>query len=180
MTDDQDHDDAPAEKRPHSDAMRRLKKKGGDFARCLSVELERALRYDRPLSLLIVRAERATRAHAALWDTQRRILFIELQERALHILRTPEFFAQVSERDFAVCLPETGAAGAAAVADKFQADERIQALSRRIGQGVAALHWRQFERTPLDRQGDAFLDSVLRDFDLDSSPHAVDRSAAAS
>lgn len=144
--------------REHSPAVRHQMRKGVLFRTALEVEVERALRYGRPLALAIIRAERAPRSHATLWDTQRRVLFAEFEDRAILTLRSSDFFARISDRDFAICLPETDEAEARIVAEKLKRDPMIKALDQRLGQGVCGVEWRVLGH---DRAGGETAEALL-------------------
>ncbi len=164
--------------REHSQAVRHQMRKGASFLKALNVEVERALRYGRPLAIVVIRAERAPRAHSTLWDTQRRVLVAELEERSILTLRTPDFFARVSESDFAIGLPETTAADAMIVVRKLREDPLIVALNKRLGQGVRAIDWRVIAHNPVtDLDADMFLARAQASFDQEAGalePEALD------
>lgn len=160
--------------RDHSQAVRHQMRKGASFLKALNVEVERALRYGRPLALVLIRAERAPRAHSTLWDTQRRVLVAELEERSILTLRTSDFFARVSESDFAICLPETSASDARIVAQKLREDPLIVALNRRLGQGVRSIDWRVLAHDPRhDTDAERFVGRAQRCFDVDDGALAA-------
>jgi len=105
-------------RRAREDALTGLANRG-TFERALASEVERALRYARPLALLICdldafKARNDQRGHAAGDAALARV------GRTLRSLsRASDLAARIGGDEFAIVLPETGRAGAEAFAQKL-------------------------------------------------------------
>lgn len=148
--------------RLHDRAMTMLKRKGLAFTAALGVEVERAERYRRPLTLLVFHIGRAERAHKGAWDDQRRRLFSVMTDCAVETLRAPDFCAPAPGGHFAVCLPETDRDGATQAAEKLRRAIMAREVDRRlIGPAISRVSWAATERADGEADPHAFLKRAI-------------------
>lgn len=138
-----------------SDRVKLLKHKRGAFAKVLQIEIDRAHRYTRLLSLGVICARRAPYSSDETWSIQRPILFQTVAASATQVFRSPDFFAKVSEAAFAVGLPETDLKGARIAMDRLVEAKTITDTVARMPGGLlgfssAAITLRRGEKSAND------------------------------
>jgi diguanylate cyclase (GGDEF)-like protein len=88
----------------------------------LRKEIERAHRFSRPLSLLMVDIDRFKRINDQFGHQRGDEVLVEVTRRIMGTVRTQiDFMARYGGEEFVVVLPETPAPGAAVVAEKVRA-----------------------------------------------------------
>ena len=78
----------------------------------MSEEIERATRYDRPLSLLIIDIDNFKLVNDSLGHQWGDVVLQGVTEIMMRNVRSPEFVARVEVEEFVVVLPETELLGA--------------------------------------------------------------------
>jgi diguanylate cyclase (GGDEF)-like protein len=96
------------------------------FRRQLTAEMERSRVYGVPLSVLLIDVDDFKMINDTLGHLMGDVVLSELCGTIREMLRSPDAISRFGGDEFAVLLPHTDAAGAAAVADRIL--ERVQAL----------------------------------------------------
>lgn len=109
------------------------------FDNRLSEELQRAVRYERPLSLLMIDIDHFKRYNDQHGHPQGDVLLRELSGLLLGCIRGTDFVARYGGEEFAVILPETSPSHALAVANTLLERVRAHPLPLRETQPGGAL-----------------------------------------
>lgn len=104
--------------------------RSGHFIASLEIEMFRAQRYARPLSVISVEAVAVGRHRNDDAELPHRRLYLDrrLRQAAPEILRMPDFWGRHESGPFLFVLPETELPGAAAVAGRIAATSAFQAM----------------------------------------------------
>jgi len=96
----------------------------GFFAGC-TTELKRARRYQRPLSLLMLDADRFKQINDTYGHPAGDATLIALCQTLARNLRPSDIMGRVGGEEFAILLPETQASGAAALAERLRREVEL-------------------------------------------------------
>lgn len=104
--------------------------RSGYFIASLEIEMFRAARYERPLSVVAVVVEPWDARSAEADDLPHRRLYLDrrLRQAAPSILRMPDFWGRAESGPFLLVLPETPLDGAVAVATRLSETRPFQAM----------------------------------------------------
>lgn len=120
--------------------VERLQDRSCHLVATLEIEISRAKRYDRPLSMLSIASGSNQGAAAASAGFRQLSLEKRLRKIAPSILRTPDFWGRIDRLGFVIVLPETDAAGAEKTVQRMVATEPFQQmLAESNGRGVMSL-----------------------------------------
>lgn len=90
------------------------------FVRIAERELERAIRFERPMSILLIRIDGLQALHEKFGDPARDAALKSLAAAGLGVLRRIDSFARAADDSFAALLPETDTTGAVILAERLR------------------------------------------------------------
>lgn len=136
----------------------------------IATQIERSLRYDRPLSLLFFDVDHFKRVNDTYGHLAGDMVLKEIANGILKRIRVGEVFGRYGGEEFALLLPETGLAGALHLAEELRLRVKAQPYvyeGRQIPVtiSIGVVEWNPSIRTPDDfyREADALLYRAKRE-----------------
>lgn len=90
------------------------------FMQTTADEVVRALRYHRPLSVVLIQIDDFQSVRADKGDEAARAIFVDVTARAIHALREPDRIGRLGPGQLGVLLPETGLKQATIAVERMQ------------------------------------------------------------
>lgn len=103
------------------------------FLQLAADEVERAARYDRPLTVALILIDRLGLIRNAEGQAVAETVFADITARAIHILRGPDRAGRLGPGQLGVLLPETGLKQGAAAVERLCAAVRDEAIETPSG-----------------------------------------------